>query len=141
MQPRVTLVTLGVEDLARAYDFYHRGLGWPSAGIVGAEGEDGGVAFFELAGGLRLALWGRASLAADAGVTLAAGGAPGISLAHNVASPAAVDAVLAQAVAAGATLRKPGANTFWGGYSGYFQDPDGVLWEVAWNPAWDLPAG
>ena len=139
MRPRITLVTLGVDDLERAVSFYRDGLGWPTEGIAGADDEHGGVAFFPLAGGLRMALWSRADLAADAGVSLATGGASAIALAHNVASRAEVDAVMAQAKAAGATLVKSAADTFWGGYAGYFQDPEAHLWEVAWNPFWELP--
>ena len=137
MQPRITLVTLGVDDLERAVGFYRDGLGWPTGGIVGSEFEYGAVAFFEFEGGLKLALWPRASLARDAGVPLAAPTPTEFALAHNVVSKAEVNAVLEQARTAGATITKPAQDTFWGGYAGYFQDPDGHLWEVAWNPAWD----
>ena len=135
MKPRVSLITLAVEDLERALAFYRDGLGLPSCGIVGAEHEHGAVAFFELEGGLVLGLWRRADLAWDAGLPLAAPSTGGFALAHNVRERAEVDAVLAQAERAGARLVKPGAVTFWGGYAGYFADPDGHLWEVAWNPA------
>ena len=139
MQPRITLVTLGVDDLPRAVAFYRDGLGLPTQGIVGEEFENGAVAFFDLAQGLRLALWPRKSLAADSGLPVAARSATEFSLAHNTASREEVDAVMAQASRAGATVVKPAHDTFWGGYAGYFQDPDGHLWEVAWNPQM-LPA-
>jgi catechol 2,3-dioxygenase-like lactoylglutathione lyase family enzyme len=135
MQPRITLITLGVDDLERAVAFYRDGLGWPTEGIVGREFEHGAVAFFDLAGGLRLALWPRASLAHDSGLPLAARGSTDVCLAHNVASAADVDAVMAQAMGAGASGVKAAQATFWGGYAGYFRDPEGHLWEVAWNPA------
>lgn len=135
MNPRVTLITLGVENLERAVAFYRDGLGWPTQGIVGQEFEHGAVAFFDLQPGLRLALWPRASLAHDAGVAAGKPSATEVCLAHNVASKEEVDARMAEARAAGATLVKPAGATFWGGYAGYFADPDGHLWEVAWNPA------
>jgi len=134
MKPRITLLTLGVDDLERAVRFYRDGLGLPTEGIVGAQFEHGAVAFFDLAHGLRLALWPRASLAHDAGLAVGPRSATDLSLAHNVRSAAEVDAVMREAAAAGATIVKPAAKTFWGGYAGYFQDPDGHLWEVAWNP-------
>jgi hypothetical protein len=136
MKPRISLVTLGVDDLERSVTFYRDGLGLPTEGIVGKEFESGAVAFFELEGGLRLALWSRTSLARDAGLALGAPSATGFALAHNVASTAEVDAVMSQAESAGATILKVAQDTFWGGYAGYFQDPDGHLWEVAWNPQW-----
>ncbi|MGH3329031.1 MAG: VOC family protein [Streptomycetales bacterium] len=134
---RVSLVTLGVSDLDRATAFY-RGLGWPlsSASVPGV------VSFFRTAGGL-LALFGRDDLAADAGVDpgvdpAAPTGFRGVSLAVNVDDREQVDAALDQAVTAGGRLLKPGAATEWGGYSGYFTDPDGHAWEVAHNPGWPL---
>ncbi|HEU4565175.1 MAG TPA: VOC family protein [Gemmatimonadaceae bacterium] len=134
MEQRVSLLTLGVGDLARARRFYEQGLGW-TAGFAA-----GDVVFFQI-GGAVLALWPRAELAADAGVGGAdAGGFGGIALAHNVRSREEVDAVLAEAVAAGARLARPARETEWGGYSGYFADPEGHLWEVAWNPHWQLRA-
>jgi catechol 2,3-dioxygenase-like lactoylglutathione lyase family enzyme len=132
MKPRITLITLGVDDLERALAFYRDGLGWKTEGIVGREFAHGAVAFFDLQPGLRLALWPRASLAHDSG--LAISGSTGFALAHNVASRGEVDDVMAQAKAGGARIVKPAQKTFWGGYAGYFQDPDGHLWEVAWNP-------
>lgn len=134
MKPRVTLITLGVDDLHAAVRFYRDGLGFRTEGIVGEQFEHGAVAFFDLQAGLKLALWPRASLAHDAGIAVTARSPTEMSLAHNVSSKAEVDAVMAQARAAGATLVKPAQDTFWGGYAGYFADPDGHLWEVAWNP-------
>jgi uncharacterized protein len=130
MEQRLSLITLGVADLARARAFYEA-LGWTS----GAQPEDD-VVFFQ-AGGTIVALWGRDQLAEDT-VVDDNGGWGGITLAHNVRSPAEVDAVLAEAEAAGATILRPGAETFWGGYSGVFVDPDGHPWEVAHNPHWTL---
>ncbi len=136
MKARITLVTLGVDDLERAVRFYRDGLGWNTEGIVGKEFEHGAVAFFELQGGLRLALWPRKSLAHDAGLAVAAKSATEFSLGHNVNSKAEVDEAMGRAARAGAAIVKPAHDTFWGGYAGYFQDPDGHLWEVAWNPQW-----
>ncbi|SPA01405.1 putative glyoxalase; includes bleomycin resistance proteins and dioxygenase [Cupriavidus taiwanensis] len=133
MKPRITLITLGVDDLQRAVRFYRDGLGLPTAGIVGEQFEHGAVAFFELQAGLKLALWPRASLAHDAGLQVTSRALTDFSLAHNVADKAEVDAVMAQALAAGASVVKPAQETFWGGYAGYFHDPDGHLWEIAWN--------
>ncbi|MES2370195.1 VOC family protein [Thiobacillus thioparus] len=140
MQPRVSLITLGVDDLDRAVTFYAEGMGLKTEGIVGREFAFGAVAFFELQGGLKLALWPRESLAHDTGLAAGPPNATDISLAHNVASRADVDAVMAQAAAAGARIVKPAHDTFWGGYAGYFLDPDQHLWEVAWNPQWVLDA-
>jgi len=134
MKPRISVITLGVDDLARAVGFYRDGLGLPTEGIVGEEFEYGAVAFFDLGAGLKLALWPRASLAHDAGVKLVAPASTELSLGHNVMSKTEVDEVMAQAEAAGAVILKPAKDTFWGGYAGYFQDPDGHLWEVVWNP-------
>ncbi|AXE28494.1 glyoxalase [Chromobacterium phragmitis] len=139
MKARITLLTLGVDDLERSLAFYRDGLGWPSEGIVGAEFEYGAVAFFELEGGLKLALYPRDSLARDAGLPRQSSRAAELSIGHNVASREAVDDAMAQAARAGAAIVKPARDTFWGGYAGYFQDPDGYLWEVAWNPHWPLP--
>jgi uncharacterized protein len=138
MQPRVTFITLGVDDLERAVAFYRDGLGWPTKGIVGTEFDNGAVAFFDLHAGLKLALWPRRSLAADSGLPLQPPSATEFSLAHNVGSEAEVHALMRQAEAAGATVVKTARPTFYGGYAGYFQDPDGHLWEVAFNPK--LPA-
>jgi catechol 2,3-dioxygenase-like lactoylglutathione lyase family enzyme len=132
MQQRLSLVTLGVRDLARARAFYLDGLGWRPSG-AGNES----VVFIQL-NGLALGLWSRASLAEDAGLDDAEGGFSGISLAYNARSREEVDQVLAEAGAAGGTVVRPAHETFWGGYSGYFADPDGHLWEVAWNPFWEV---
>jgi catechol 2,3-dioxygenase-like lactoylglutathione lyase family enzyme len=134
MTPRITLLTLGVDDLERAVRFYRDGLGLPTPGIVGQQFEHGAVAFFDLAHGLRLALWPRASIAHDTGLPVGPRSATEFSLAHNVATRAEVDAVMQQAQGAGAAIVKPAHDTFWGGYAGWFQDPDGHLWEVAFNP-------
>ena len=139
MKPRITLITLGVDDLDRSLKFYRDGLGLQTEGITGAEFEHGAVAFFDFESGLRLALWPRKSLAHDAGLPIGRPSATEFSIAHNVASKREVDAVMEQARKAGATLVKPAQDTFWGGYTGYFQDPDGHLWEVAWNPQWRVP--
>src|SRR5512132_4077985 len=129
MEQRVTLITLGVSDVAAARAFYEQ-LGW-HAGLDVEE-----TVFFQ-AGDLVLTLWGRDKLAADSGVE-DGGGWGGVTLAHNVRSPDEVDAVLAEAGAAGATIARSGAPTFWGGYSGVFIDPDGHPWEVAHNPGWTV---
>jgi uncharacterized glyoxalase superfamily protein PhnB len=134
MRPHITLITLGVDDLQRAVAFYHDGLGLPTTGIMGAEFEIGAVAFFDLDAGLKLALWPRKSLAVDSGLPLTPASPTSFSLAHNVGSESEVDAVMEQAKNAGATVVKVAQKTFWGGYAGYFQDPDGHLWEVAYNP-------
>ena len=136
MKPRITVLTLGVDDLEKAVAFYRDGLGWPTEGIVGQQFEHGAVAFFELSGGLRLALWPRSSLAHDSGLKAGEKNPLEFSLAHNVSSRSEVDAVMAQAAVAGARMVKRAQDTFYGGYAGYFQDPDGHLWEVVWNPAW-----
>jgi catechol 2,3-dioxygenase-like lactoylglutathione lyase family enzyme len=130
MEQRVSLITLGVVDLARARAFYEQ-LGWRT----GAE-PDADVVFFQTGGSI-VALWDRDKLAQDSAVR-DRGGWGGVTLAYNVGSPAAVDAVLAEAEAAGATVARGGAETFWGGYSGVFVDPDGHPWEVAHNPHWTL---
>jgi catechol 2,3-dioxygenase-like lactoylglutathione lyase family enzyme len=134
MKPRITLLTLGVDDLDQAVAFYRDGLGFPTQGIVGREFEHGAVAFFDLQPGLKLALWARDDLAHDTGLTRTPRSATELSIGHNVRSKADVDAAMAQAERAGAKIVKPAATTFWGGYAGYFQDPDEHLWEVAWNP-------
>lgn len=134
MQPRLTVITLGVDDLRRSVAFYRDGLGFRTKGIVGEEFEHGAVAFFALQNGLQLALWERASLAHDSGLAQAPPAATELSLGHNVNSRVEVDAAMEQARAAGAAIVKPAQDTFWGGYGGYFQDPDGHLWEVVFNP-------
>ena len=136
MKARITLITLGVDDLERAVQFYRDGLGLKTEGVIGTEFEHGAVAFFDLQAGLKLALWPRQSIAWDAGIPTGSWSSTELTIGHNVSSEAEVDAVMNQAQQAGATITKPARDTFWGGYAGYFQDPDGHLWEVAWNPQW-----
>jgi len=127
MRPRLNFVTLGVADVAAARRFYEM------LGFTASPASQDAVTFFD-AGGVVLALWGRGELAKDAGVRAEGSGFSGFALAHNVASEAEVDAVLAAAVVAGAKLVRAAQKVFWGGYTGYFEDPDGHLWEVAYNP-------
>jgi catechol 2,3-dioxygenase-like lactoylglutathione lyase family enzyme len=156
MKPRLSVLTIAVDDLERSLRFYRDGLGLPTEGIIGGEFEHGAVAFFNLQGGLKLAIWPRTSLTHDlrlatetetesaadgetntnarANANVPTLGRPAFSLGHNVASRDEVDAVMEQAERAGARILKPAQETFWGGYAGYFQDPDGHLWEVVWNP-------
>jgi len=134
LKPRITVITLGVDDLEAAVRFYRDGLGLPTDGIMGQEFEHGAVAWFKLHAGLILAVWPRDSIAHDAGLSKTPSSPTECTIGHNVASQAEVDQVLAQAQAAGARLCKPATTTFWGGYAGYFQDPDGHLWEVVYNP-------
>ena len=136
MKPRITLITLGVDDLERALIFYRDGLGLTTEGIVGKEFEHGAVVFFDLQGGCKLALWPRKSLAHDTKLPVAPPSPTDLAVAHNVSSKAEVDAVMDEARKAGAVIVKPPQDTFYGGYAGYFQDPDRHLWEIAWNPAW-----
>jgi len=134
MKPRITVLTIGVDDLEKSLAFYRDGLGLPTEGIIGTEFEHGAVAFFHLQAGLMLAIWPRDSLAHDTRLPKSAHSATEFSIGHNVNSKAEVDAIMEQAKNAGATIIKPAGDTFWGGYSGYFQDPDGHLWEITWNP-------
>lgn len=134
MKPRISVLTLGVDDLNRALQFYRDGLGFATEGVVGQEFEHGAVAFFDLQPGLRLAIWPLESIAHDSGLPATAPSPTAFTIGHNVSSEAEVDTVMAQAEAAGGTIVKAGGATFWGGYAGYFQDPDGHLWEVVWNP-------
>jgi catechol 2,3-dioxygenase-like lactoylglutathione lyase family enzyme len=140
MKPRITMITLGVDHLERALAFYRDGLGLKTDGIIGKEFEHGAVAFFDLQAGVKLALWPRKSIAHDTGLPLGPASATELTLGHNLASKAEVDAVMAQALAAGAVIVKAAQDTFWGGYAGYFQDPDGHLWEVVWNPQFIVDA-
>lgn len=135
MKPRISLITLGVDDLERALAFYRDGLGLPTPGIVGTEFEHGAVVFFALSGGLRLALWPRRSIAHESKIPLGPRSSSEFMIAHNVASTHEVDTVIEAARRAGATITHEPHDTFWGGYAGVFQDPDGHLWEVAWNPS------
>lgn len=134
MKPRITVLTIGVDDLENAVRFYRDGLGLITKGIIGEEFEYGTVAFFDLQAGLKLAVWPRKSIAHDTGLTLSDLSATEFTLGHNVSSKGEVNAVMKQAKDAGATTIKPAQDTFWGGYAGYFQDPDKHLWEVVWNP-------
>ena len=136
MKPRITVITLGVDDLEKSLRFYRDGLGLDTEGIIGQEYEFGAVVFIQLQEGLRLALWPRKSIAHDTGLELSPPGATEMTIGHNVSTKAEVDAVIAQAKLAGARIVKSPHETFWGGYSGYFQDPDGHLWEVVFNPQW-----
>ncbi len=136
MRPRITLITLGVDDLERSLRFYRDGLGFVTDRIVGKQFEHGAVVFVQLQAGLRLALWPRKSIAHDTGLAPSPPCATEMTLGHNVSSKEEVRAVMARAGKAGAAIVKPARDTFWGGYAGYFQDPDDHLWEVAWNPQW-----
>jgi catechol 2,3-dioxygenase-like lactoylglutathione lyase family enzyme len=134
MKPRITVITIGVDDLERALRFYRDGLGLKTEGIFGKELEYGAVAFFDLQAGLRLSIWPRKSISRDSGLPLNTPSPTEFTLGHNVSSKSEVDAVMEQAQRAGAVIVKPAQDTFWGGYAGYFQDPDQHLWEVVWNP-------
>lgn len=138
MKPRITIITLGVNDLERSLKFYRDGLGLPTQGIVGTEFEHGAVAFFDLQNGLKLAIWPRNDIAHDANIALGAPSATEFTIGHNVSSKDEVDEVMEQARSAGATIIKPAQDTFWGGYAGYFQDLDGHMWEAAWHPEFEI---
>jgi catechol 2,3-dioxygenase-like lactoylglutathione lyase family enzyme len=135
MKARITVLTLGVDDLDRAVTLYRDGLGFATEGIVGTEFDYGAVAFFDLQEGLWLALWPRASLAHAAGLDVASPSATDFSIGHNVRTEAEVDAVMDRARRAGGAVVKAAERTFWGGYAGYFSDPDGHLWKVVFNPS------
>ncbi|MDP3210820.1 MAG: glyoxalase [Methylotenera sp.] len=137
MKPSITVITIGVNDLEESLRFYRDGLGFPTEGIIGKEFEYGAVVFIQLQGGLRLALWPRKSISHDSGLPIGLTSSTEMTLGHNVGSKVEVDAVMQQAKSAGAIIVKPAHDTFWGGYSGYFQDPDGHLWEIVWNPQWE----
>ena len=138
MKPRIRVLTLAVGDLERSLAFYRDGLGLPTDGIVGREFEDGAVAFFRMDGGLTLALYPAASLAKDAGIAATEVRLGAVSVGHLVGSKEEVDAAVRQAERAGAVVPDTPRERFWGGYSGYFHDPDGHLWEIAWNPQWSV---
>lgn len=138
MKPRIKVITLAVADLERALVFYRDGLGLPTEGVIGTEFEDGAVVFFHMNDDLVLALYPRPALAKDANVALDAPSRSELSIGHNVASKQEVDEIMRQAGEAGANITDAARDRFWGGYSGYFQDPDGHLWEIAWNPAWEV---
>ena len=134
MKARISVLTIGVDDLDRAVRFYRDGLGLHTDGVIGEEFEFGAVAFFDLQSGLKLALWPRASISKDTGIPVGVSSDLGFTIGQNVSSKEEVDAVMEQAIRAGAHIVKPAQDTFWGGYAGYFQDPDGHLWEVVWTP-------
>jgi catechol 2,3-dioxygenase-like lactoylglutathione lyase family enzyme len=135
MKARISVITLGVDNLEASLEFYRNGLGLPTEGIIGKEFEHGAVAFFDLQGGLKFAIFERSNIAVDAGIAQTGRSPTEFTIGHNVTSEAEVDAAMAQAISAGARLVKPAQDTFWGGYAGYFQDPDDHLWEVVFNPA------
>ena len=139
MKPRISVLTIGVADLERSVEFYRDGLGLPTDGIVGREFEHGAVAFFELNGGLKLALWAQDDIAHDTGLPKDPVSATSFTIGHNVMRREEVDEAMDQASRAGAEIVKPAQETFYGGYAGYFRDPNGHLWEIVWNPA-NLPA-
>ncbi|WP_137113088.1 VOC family protein [Rhodobacter sp. SY28-1] len=134
MKPRISVLTLGVADLQRSVAFYRDGLGLPTNGIVGQEFEHGSVAFFDLSGGLKLALWAQVDLSHDTGLPITPVSSTAISIGHNVARREEVDACMTAAARAGAEIIKSAQDTFYGGYASYFRDPDGHLWEIVWNP-------
>jgi len=138
MKSRISVITLGVDNLEKSLKFYRDGLGLPTEGIVGKEFEHGAVAFFDLQSGLRLALWNRKDIAHDTKINKIESSPTEFTIGHNVESKEEVDKVMEQATKAGAIITVPSHDTFWGGYSGYFQDPDGHLWEVVWNPHWEV---
>ncbi|WGU97679.1 VOC family protein [Paenibacillus dendritiformis] len=138
MKPRITVLTLDVDDLERAVTFYRDGLGLPTQGIIGQEFEHGAVAFFDLQAGLKLAVWNRKDLSHEAKVPLSPPSSTEMTIGHNVSSKEEVDMIMELARKAGATITDPAHEAFWGGYSGHFMDPDGHLWEVVWNPAWEI---
>jgi uncharacterized protein len=138
MKPRISVITLGVDDLERSLKFYQDGLGLPTQGIVGKEFEHGAVAFFDLQSGLKLAIWNRKDIAYDTNIDLKPASPTDFTIGHNVGSKEEVNMVMEQAEKAGAVIIVLAHETFWGGYSGYFQDPDRHLWEVVWNPAWEF---
>ena len=137
MQARISVITLGVLDLEASLRFYRVGLGFPSEGIMGEEFEYGAVAFIQLQPGLKLALWPQRSIQQDTGLEPSPICPTQMTLGHNVYSPLEVDQAMAQAERAGAKIIKPAHTTFYGGYAGYFQDPNGHLWEIVWNPDFD----
>ncbi|MBO1905105.1 VOC family protein [Microvirga sp. 3-52] len=139
MKPRISVLTLGVDDLERAVAFYRDGLGLATDGIIGKEFEHGAVAFFDLQSQLKLAVWEQDDIAHDTGLPKTARCPTGFTIGHNVSSRGEVYEVMERARRAGAAIFKEAQDTFYGGYAGYFQDPDGHVWEIVWNPAF-LPA-
>jgi catechol 2,3-dioxygenase-like lactoylglutathione lyase family enzyme len=138
MRPRIKVLTLGVGDLERSLAFYRDGMGLPTQGIVGTEFEGGAVVFIDLNDDLVLALYPKTALAREAKVPVSPPSPSEFAIGHNVNSKPEVDAVMRQAENAGARITDPAHDRFWGGYAGHFQDPDGHLWEVAWNPQWKI---
>lgn len=138
MKPRITVITIGVDDLEKSVRFYRDGLGLQTQGIIGTEFEYGAVAFFDLQAGLKLAIWPRKSISQDSGIPIGPSSPTEFTLGHNVSSKEEVDAVMQRAKKAGAVIVKDAHDTFWGGYAGYFEDPDRHLWEVLWNPDFEL---
>ena len=138
MKPRIKVLTLGVNNLERSLSFYRDGMGLPTDGIIGQEFEDGAVVFFNMNDDLILALYPTASLSKDAKITATQARLGAVSIGHIVKSKEEVDAVMTQAERAGAVITDPPRDRFWGGYSGYFHDPDGHLWEIAWHPRWSV---
>lgn len=134
MKPRITVLTIGVSNLERSLAFYRDGLGLETEGIIGKEFEHGAVVFFRLEGGLTLALWAQDDIAYDTGLTRTPNSPTSFTIGHNVSSREEVDEVMEQATRAGAWILKPTQDTFYGGYAGYFRDPDGHVWEIVWNP-------
>lgn len=134
MKPRISVLTLGVSNLENSLSFYRDGLGLPTEGIVGREFEHGAVAFFDLSGGLKLAIWAQDDLAHDTGLPKLPICTTAGSIGHNVLRREDVDDIMGKAQRAGAEIIKAPQDTFYGGYAGYFTDPDGHLWEVVWNP-------
>jgi catechol 2,3-dioxygenase-like lactoylglutathione lyase family enzyme len=139
MKARIKVITLGVSDLNKSLEFYRDGLGLPTKGIIGEEFEDGAAVFFNMNEDLILALYPTASLAKDANITATQERLGAVSIGHIVKSQEEVDRIMSQAERAGAVVTDPPRDRFWGGYSGYFHDPDGHLWEIAWNPQWSVP--
>jgi catechol 2,3-dioxygenase-like lactoylglutathione lyase family enzyme len=139
MKPRISVLTLGVDDLERTVAFYRDGLGLATEGIIGKEFEHGAVAFFDLQSELKLAVWAQHDIAHDTGLPRTARCPTGFTIGHNISSKSEVDSVMERARKAGATVIKEAQDTFYGGYAGYFQDPDGHVWEIVWNPAF-IPA-
>jgi len=138
MKQRINVLTVGVVDLKKAVKFYQEGLGWKTQGIIGTEFENGEVALFDLDNGMKLSLYERKNLAWDSKLTIQAQSAIEFSMGYFVNNNHEVDAIMAQAEKAGAKIIKPAQPTFWGGYAGYFQDPDGHLWEIGHNPGWRI---
>ena len=138
MKPRIKVITLGVSDLKSSLAFYRDGMGLATEGIIGTEFEGGAVVFFNMNDDLILALWPKAALVKDAKVSVSPPSPAEFSIGHNVKSKQEVNAIMNQAAKAGATITDPAHDRFWGGYAGYFQDLDGHLWEIAWNPRWEV---